>query len=354
MSELMKAAVMKGPGEIAVVDVPRPEPGAGEVLLKVDMAALCGTDQRVLRGEKAVAVPIIGHEIAGTAVAVGAGVDTSLIGGRFAVQTVVGCGRCPACLRHHQIFCIEGFKAIGYAWNGGFAEYMIMPEPAVQQGCLIPMPDAMTAAEGTLLEPLSCCINGLRYLPLEEMERVVIMGAGVIGALNGLVAKARGVREVIIINRSASKLDILRDRNLPFDHLVHANSEEAVEWVRQHTGGQGVNGVVVSASAKELVNPALRMLALGGHVSLFAGFDKANPLEAIDLNLIHYRELHVHGANSSVRRDYEEAIALIRNGAIDADALITHTFSLDRFVEAMQAQSDPRIQSLKVLIQPGA
>ncbi len=348
----MKAAILKGPNRIDVEDYPKPEPGQGEVLLKVDMAALCGTDQRVLRGEKNVSVPIIGHEISGTAEAVGSGVAEDILGKRFAVQTVVGCGECPACQRHHQIFCEQGFKAIGYAWNGGFAEYMIMPKPAVDQGCLIPLPDTMSDAEGTLLEPLSCCINGLRYLPLEEMKRVVVMGAGIIGVLNALVAKARGVEEVIVVNRSQPKLDMIREQNLPIDYLMNSRDTDPVAWVNEHTGGAGVDGVVVSASAKSLVNPGIQMLALGGHLSIFAGFNKADPLEPIDLNLIHYRELHVHGANSSVRRDYIEAIELLQAGKVDSAKLITHTYSLDDFLDAMKAQSDPDVHSLKILIKP--
>jgi L-iditol 2-dehydrogenase len=264
----------------------------------------------------------------------------------------VGCGQCPACLRHHQISCREGFKAIGYAWNGGFAEYMIMPRPAIEQGCLIKIPDNLSPALGTMLEPISCCVNGLRYLPLEDMHRMVILGAGIIGVYNGLVAKARGVKEVMVINRSQPKLDIIRELGLPFDHLVNSAEVDPVEWVMQHTDGEGVAGVVTSASAKELINVGLRMLRLGGHLSVFAGFDKANPLEPIDLNLIHYRELHVHGANSSVRRDYEEALALLESGNIDGDALITHTFPLEDIQEAIRVQADPEVHSLKILVEP--
>ena len=348
----MKAAILRGPGEIVVEEVPTPSPGAGEVLLKVDMAALCGTDQRVLRGEKAVDVEIVGHEIAGTVESVGEGVDTSCIGQRYAVQTVVGCGACKACREHHQIFCTEGFKAIGYAWNGGFAEYMVVPKPAVEQNCLIELPDDMSPALGTMLEPISCSVNGLRYLPLEEMERVVILGAGIIGVYDGLVAKARGVEDVLIINRSQPKLDIIRELGLPFEYLVNSSETDPVDWVMEHTDGQGVDGVVASASAKELVNVALRMLKLGGHVSVFAGFDRADPLAPIDLNLIHYRELHVHGANSSVRRDYLEAIDLLESGKIDGEALVTHTFPLDDIQEAIRVQADPEEHSLKILVQP--
>lgn len=348
----MKAAVIESPGKIAVKEVPKPTPGPGEVLLKVEACALCGTDQRVLRGEKAVSVPIIGHEITATAVELGAGVSPLHMGKRIAVQTVIGCGKCPPCLRHQENLCENTFKAIGYAWNGGFAEYMVMPKEGVDQGCLIPLPPGLSHAEGTLLEPLSCCISGLRCMPLEEMDRVVIFGAGIIGVLNGLVAKARGVKEVILVNRSAGKLNLIRKLGLPFEHFVNMADQDPVDWIKKHTGGRGADAVVVSASAKNLIPIGMKMLRGGGHLSIFAGMNKNEPTEPIDLNLIHYSELHIHGANSSVRKDYLEALVLIEKGAVRADQLVTHTFPLDRFNEAMATQRDGDAGSLKIVVTP--
>ncbi len=347
----MKAAVITGPGAIEIQDVPQPTPQPGEVLLKVGASALCGTDQRVLRGEKPVSVKIIGHEVAGTVVEIGAGVTGVELGRRYAVQTVIGCGACEACRRHHQIRCIQGFKAIGYAWNGGFAEYMIMPREGVEQGCLIPIPDDMSDEVATLLEPISCCVNGLRFFPFEEMKHVVILSAGIIGVLNGLVARAWGAETVTIMNRSQGRLDLIRKLGLPFDHLVNTSTTDPVAWVKEHTGGLGVDGVVATASAKALIPLGIDLLALGAHLSLFAGVSKDDPLEPLDLNKIHYRELHLHGANSSVRRDYEEAIRLIETGGINPDPLITHRFALEDFNAAFHAQADPEVQSLKVVLQ---
>lgn len=347
----MKAAVITAPGVIEVQDVPQPKPGPGEVLLKVGASALCGTDQRVLRGEKPVSVQIIGHELAGTVVELGEGVRDIELGKRYAVQTVIGCGECPACKRHHQIRCLKGFKAIGYAWNGGFAEYMVMPREGVEQGCLIPIPDDMSEEVATLLEPISCCVNGLRFFPFEEMKHVVILSAGIIGVLNGLVAKAWGAETVTIMNRSQGRLDLIKQLGLPFDHLVNTSTTDPIAWMKENTGGLGVDGVVCAASAKDLIPLGIDLLALGGHLSLFAGVAKDDPLEPIDLNKIHYRELHLHGANSSVRRDYEEAIRLIETGGIDPAPLITHRFALEDFNEAFKTQASTEVQSLKVVLQ---
>lgn len=348
----MQAAVITAPGTIEVKEVTTPQPAAGEVLLKVRKSALCGTDQRVLRGEKHVDVDIIGHELTGEVVTIGDGVENVQPGERYAVQTVIGCGECPMCKKDRQNLCEKGFRAIGYAWNGGFAEYMIMPREAVSQGCLIPIPESLSDAEGTLLEPLSCCINGMRYFPPEEMEHVVIMSAGIIGVLCGLVARANGAKTVTMMNRSQGRLDLIKKLGLPFDNLINTSEVDPVQWVQEHTDGHGVNGVVVAASAKSLVPVGLKLLAFNGHVSVFAGMSKQDPVEPIDLNIIHYRELHVHGANSSVRRDYEEARDLLVSGKIDGKALVTHEFALADFNEAFQTQADADAPSLKILIQP--
>ncbi|MCX6986465.1 MAG: alcohol dehydrogenase catalytic domain-containing protein [Lentisphaerae bacterium] len=346
----MKAAVIKKPGLIIVEEVATPKPDEGEVLLKVEACALCGTDQRVLKGEKHVDVPIVGHEITGTVVETGRGVKEIKKGERYAVQTVIGCGKCPLCKVHRENLCENGFKAIGYQWNGGFAEYMIMPKSGVDLGCLIPISGKMSAEAGTLIEPLSCCVNGMRCIPFENGGHVVVFGGGIIGVLNALVAKARGAGEVTIMDVSQERLDLHRKLKLPFDNLVNSAKTNPVDWIKQNTGGRGVDAVVVAASVKSIVPVGIKILARSGHLSIFAGMPKSDPVEQIDLNLIHYLELHVHGANSSVRKDYIEARNLIESGKINADALVTHKFGLDDFNKAVDIQGNPSSGAMKVVI----
>ena len=348
----MKAAIIKEPGVIEVKDTAMPTVGAGDVLLKVDACALCGTDQRVLKGEKHVDVGIVGHEIVGTVVQCGDGVDCVEVGKRYAVQTVIGCGDCPMCEVSRENLCENGFTAIGYQYDGGFAEYMTMPAIGVKQGCLIPIADGMTAEEGTLLEPLSCCVNGMRCIPMEEAGHVVVFGGGIIGVLNGMVAKARGAKKVTIMDVSQERLDLHQKLGLPFDNYVNSGVVDPVEWVKENTNGRGVDVVVVAASVKSLVKVGLDLLARSGHLSIFAGMPKSDPTDVIDLNLIHYPELHVHGANSSVQRDYLEAGDMMQSGKIDGKKLVTHTFGLDDFNQAVKVQGDPSSGAMKVVIVP--
>ncbi len=348
----MKAAVIQRPGVITVEDAPKPEPGPGEVLLKVEACALCGTDQRVLNGEKHVDVPIVGHEIVCRAEALGEGVENAEVGVRYAVQTVIGCGDCPMCEVHRENLCENGFTAIGYAYTGGFADYLVMPAAGVKQGCLIPIPEDMSAEVATLLEPLSCCVNGMRCIPFEEAKRVVIFGGGIIGVLNGLVAHARGAASVVIMDVSQDRLDLLARLGLPFDHYINSRETDPVAWVEEWTEGRGVDAVVIAASVTPIVPLGMQLLGRSGHLSIFAGMPKSAPTETIDLNLIHYPELHIHGANSSVLRDYIEARDLLLSGTIDAAPLVTHVFPLEDFNEAVATQGNPAAGSLKVVIRP--
>ena len=348
----MKAAVIKKPGVIEIEEVPTPKPADGEVLLKIEACALCGTDQRVLSGEKHVDVSIVGHEITGTVEAVGPGVNKIKKGERYIVQTVIGCGKCPMCKIHRENLCEAGFKAIGYQFNGGFAEYMIMPKAGVDQGCLIPIPNDMPADAGTLVEPLSCCVNGMEYIPLEKTEHAVIFGGGIIGVLNGLVAKARGAKCVTIMDVSQSRLDLLKKIGLPFDNFVNTRNNEPEKWVKEHTGGRGVDAVIIAASFKSLFTMGIKLLVRSGHISIFAGMPKSDSIEPVDLNLIHYRELNVHGANSSAINSYLKARDFLVSGKINGKPLVTHKFRLNDFNKAVATQADPSTGALKVVIIP--
>ena len=348
----MKAAVIKEPGRISVEEIPTPKAGRGDVLLKVDACALCGTDQRVLAGEKHVDVSVVGHEIAGIAVEVGPDVTGIVKGAKYTVKTVIGCGRCSMCRLHRENLCEKGFSAIGYQFNGGFAEYILMPEQAVRQGCLIPIPRDFSSELATIIEPLSCCVNGMKYIPMEKTEHILIFGGGIIGVLNGLVARARGAQKISIADVSQPRLDLLKKLNLPFDNLINSAQTDVAEWVRRATGGRGVQAVVVAASVKSLAAKGLELLQRSGHLSVFAGMPKSDPVAPIDLNRIHYYELNIHGANSSSLEEYLSARDLLVSGRIDARPLVTHRFPLSDFKEAVRVQADPSTGALKVIIRP--
>ena len=192
----------------------------------------------------------------------------------------------------------------------------------------------------------------MRTIPYETMNHVLVFGGGIIGVLNSLVAKFRGAKSVTIMDVSQERLDLLKELGLPFDNFVNSSKVNPEEWVKEHTNGRGVDAVVVAASVKSLVAVGLKLLARDGHLSIFAGMPKSDPMDMIDLNLIHYRELHVHGANSSVNRDYIAASEMILSKKEEFAKLVTHEFNLSDFNKAVQIQGNPANKALKVIIIP--
>jgi L-iditol 2-dehydrogenase len=346
----MKAAVYLGPEKIEVRDLPKPDCGAGEILIKVEACAICGTDVRIFcNGQKNVVPPTVtGHEIAGTIEQVGKDVSGYDEGSRAIVVTPVGCGRCKFCRAAMHNLCLE-FKAIGYDYAGGFAEYVLINTRAVQQGNVIVAPDSLEFDEGSLIEPLSCCINGAEYLNITLGDTAVIIGAGPIGCMHAELAKSYGATKVIIIDTVDERVDLAKQATSA-DVFINAAKTDPVEAVLEQTDGAGADVIITACSAHVPQQQALKMAAKRGRISFFAGLPKDKPTIEFDSNLLHYRELSVFGAFASHATDYVRAMALIASRKIDARKLITKRIPLERIVEGFETSRSGH--GLKVVVQP--
>ncbi|HPP29883.1 MAG TPA: alcohol dehydrogenase catalytic domain-containing protein, partial [bacterium] len=207
----MKAAVYYGIKDIRVEDVETPVCGPEEVKVKVHYCAICGTDVRIyLSGHKKVIPPaVIGHEITGVIEEIGSDVrypEKIKKGDKVAVVTSIGCGRCKMCSKGFYNLCPDT-KAIGYFYPGGYAEYLIIPTPAVEQKAVIKLPEGISLKEGALIEALSCAINGQSYLNIGRGDAVVIYGGGPIGFMHAVLAQAEGAAKVIMIDPAYERLE---------------------------------------------------------------------------------------------------------------------------------------------------
>jgi len=348
----MKAAVLSGEERFEVREVDRPLCGFGEVLVRVKACAVCGTDLRIFRGQKRIDVPITGHEISGVVEEVRGGVSDVSVGDKVVVETVVGCGECDACRRGEENRCMRKYKAVGYQFNGGFAQFLLVPRSAVKQGCVIKVPDHLSFDEATIVEPFSCVINGWDSFKQREAGfTTVVIGAGIIGMLHAEYAKQKGAK-VILVNRTAPRLDLARKIGLPADEFVDQSKCNVVDRVKELTHGLGADVIICAASSKDVQKEALELAAVGADISYFAGIGADEPYAAINTNLIHYNELHVHGANASNRKQYLEAIDLIASGKLNVKKFITHRFPLERISEAVPALEDRSQNVVKVIIDP--
>lgn len=345
----MRAAIFKGPGELALEDVPMPVAGPGEVLYRVGANTVCGTDVRILRGEKSKGIDlgvVLGHEVAGEVVEVGAGVSGYRPGDRFAVVPSVTCGSCWFCQRQLEQFCPD-VEIVGYKINGGLAEYGVLPARAVQRRNAVVCDTDLPFERMALMEPLSCVLNGRENYQQQVGDVVVVLGAGPIGLLHAALARHGGAAQVIVSDpsqaRRATALEL--GATLAVDPL----QGDLGQVVRDHSQGRGADVAVICIGRGELFVDALGLVRKGGRVNAFAGFPAGGSVQ-VDPNTIHYGEIHVTGTSNSRRDHGEAAMRLLEAGVIDASKIVTHTFGLDQVVEAIEFSASG--QGVKVAVTP--
>ena len=214
----MKAAVFSYPPKVQVVEVPRPRVGEGEVLIRVKAVALCGTDLRIARrghadipeGEKR----ILGHEVVGVIEEAGKGVEGLTPGMKVAVAPNYGCGKCYYCIQGLTHHCPEG-KALGITENGGFTEFMVVPQKAVSQGNVFPLPGETDLVSIAFVEALACVVHGFLPLGVGFRDRVLIYGAGPIGLMFLELAQLQGAKEVWMADLSEDRLKVAKEELKP-------------------------------------------------------------------------------------------------------------------------------------------
>lgn len=343
----MKAAIYDGGDGVHVREVKTPEPGPGEVLLRVDANTICGTDLRIAGGLKSVTPPVVlGHELAGTVVASRAATSDLAEGTRVGMTPSISCGSCPPCLAGQFNLCLA-VRILGHDVDGGMAEYFLAPAKAVQAGNLVPAPSDLPPEAVALAEPLSCVLHGQEMLGMGVTDVVLVIGGGAIGQLHAQLAKAHGVSTVIVSEPSPSRRELAL--RLGADIVLDPVNEDMAEVVDEATAGRGADVVVVCTGVPALVDQALKATALRGRVSLFAGFPKTE-FAQIDPNLIHYRELTVHGSSNSTPADYARAMTLIASGRVDVTSLVTHRIPLDNVDEALALAANA--EAVKVALVP--
>lgn len=349
----MRAAVLHGINDVRIEDYKRPRLGKGEVLLKVEACAVCGTDLRIIRnGHKTVKPPaIIGHEVCGVVQEIGEGVSEFSIGNNVVVVTPVGCRNCKFCKSGYQNMCETVSKevhSIGYYCNGGFSEYMLIPSEAVTNGNLIKFnPNGLPFEEISLVEPLSCVINGQRFLDIEPDETVAIFGCGSIGCLHASMARYLGAK-IIMIDNNQKRLDLVERLKIA-DHLINSADTDLRDEIAFLTGGEGVDVAITACSSSEAQKSAFEITGIRGRISLFGGVPADERLIFVDSNDIHYLEKSVFGAFASCHDQYHEALKLILGKKVSLGNFIT-VFSLEDFHKGTELINQGAI--IKAVIKP--
>ncbi|HEX7659905.1 MAG TPA: zinc-dependent dehydrogenase [Pseudonocardiaceae bacterium] len=348
----MKVARFYEPGDIRLEDMPEPTPGAGEVKLRVRACSTCGTDVKIFRfGHHHIVPPrVIGHEIAGEIVELGANVDAQwAVGDRVQVIAAIPCGQCDYCRRGWRTIC-PNQESMGYHYDGGFAEYMVVPAKVLAVDGLNRIPAGLSYVEASIAEPLACVLNGQEIARVgKDDDTVVVVGAGPIGCLHVRLAKARGAHRVVLVELNPERLRMSAERVHP-DVAICSADVDAVDEVRKLTNGNGADVIITAAASGKAQEDALQMAARRGRISFFGGLPKDNPVIQLDSNLVHYRELTIVGVNGSSPAHNRQALELIASGAVPVADLVTHRMPLSDVPRAIQTVANG--EAIKVTIEP--
>jgi L-iditol 2-dehydrogenase len=344
----VKVARFYSPGDIRVEDAPEPYPGPGDVKIRVRNCSTCGTDVKISKfGHHHIRPPrVMGHEIAGEVVEIGAEVTGWQPGDRVQVIAAIPDGTCEECRRGRMTVC-PNQESMGYHYDGGFAEYTIVPAKVLAVDGLNRIPDALGFDEASVAEPLACVLNGQELARIGEGDDVVIIGAGPIGCMHVRLARARGAARVFLADLNPERLAMSAERVKP-DAAIHGT--DLVDQVMKLTDGRGADAIITAAASGAAQEQALQMAARQGRISFFGGLPKDNPVIACDSNLVHYRELTIVGANGSSPRHNARALELIASGAVPVADLITHHLPLADVLEGIDIVA--RGTAIKVTIEP--
>ena len=320
----MRAVLVEEPHAVIVTELPDPSPGLGEVVVKVGACGICGTDIHVIDGEfPPTTYPIvIGHEFGGEVVAVGRDVTGVRVGDRVGVDPTLNCGACYFCQRGMGNLC-DNWNGVGVArTNGGFAEYAVLPARIVY-----PLPEGMSDAAAALIEPISCVVRGFHRLQPLVGESYLIYGAGPMGLMNAQVARFNGASLVALIDINPGRLARARD-DFGFEHVAGSLHE------LREIAPRGFDNVIEATGVTKVAERAIDGVKRRGKLLLF-GVCPPGETAAYDAFKIYNEEITIMGT-MAVLNSYGPAIDILAAGAVDAAKMVTHSFTLDRFDDAVQ------------------
>ncbi len=350
----MRAVVYRGINHMQVETVPVPRIGPGELLVKVATCGICGTDLKKIHTGSHSAPRIFGHEIAGTVAAVGEGVTRFRVGERVMVFHHVPCGECYYCRKQTPAQCplykkvgvTAGFEPSG----GGFAEYIRVMDWIVTSRGVVRIPDGVPFEQAAFVEPVNTVLKGVKLLNLAPDDNVLVIGQGPIGLMLAALSSRCGAR-VLTSDLYPERHAIASQFGL--HHPIHAGTENVVERVLAETDGRGADAVILAVGGTALIQTAMNAARHGGKVMLFAQTQHGEAI--IDPGAVCMDEKTLLGSYSSSFEILDEVTDLVfgnyRNG-FDLTKLISHRFSIEQAVTAIDVASHPKADSMKIMIEP--
>ncbi|TFB74989.1 2-deoxy-scyllo-inosamine dehydrogenase [Cryobacterium glaciale] len=338
----MKAIVYDEPGKFELRDVPIPVPGAHDVLIRVLVAGVCGTDLHLHHGEFGPTYPLIpGHEIAGEVVELGSAVNSLRVGDRVTFDNTAACGHCTECRRARPAFC-EFILAQGVNAPGGFAEFVL----ASANRCFVV--NDLDPEVAVFAEPTACVVHGLDVLALQPGSRVLMFGAGPTGLVLAQLLARSGAGSLTVAAPTQAKLDIAQERGADQTVLVDRANPHATSARLRDLAGPGFDVVIDASGSLSALEQAIPLTRVGGTVFVY-GMAAEAAQWAVPPYDIFRRELTIKGSFAQ-QFSFDRALTALRGGRVRTEGMITHRFTLEEYAEALEAVADS--SCIKAVITP--
>jgi len=347
----MLAAIYYGENDIRIEDIEIPKIGNYEALIKVHAAAICGTDLKIL-SKGHFRIPndtkrILGHEVVGEIVEIGKNIKCLKTGMRVGVSPNVGCGICKYCLSGNTNLC-PNYEAIGITYDGGFAEYMRIPEEFIHQGNVVFFPPSLPYEHAVFAEPFSAVINGQEACRINYSDIVLIIGAGPIGIMHFMLVENSSVQKVIVSETIKERREQIS--NLGAKIVIDPLNEDIKKIVYDLSYGRGADVIIIAASSAEAQEESLELVARGGRINFFGGLLNKDEIIKINSNIIHYKQIFLTGTTGQNVLQYNKSMELLIAGKLKVENLITEVFRLSDVKKAFEKAFFKK--SLKILLRP--
>ena len=336
----MKAIKLEKPFDVGCIDVDKPVAGEGEALLKINAVGICGSDIGAFRGTNGlVSYPrIIGHELAGEVISISANNKGIKAGDRVVVDPYIYCGHCYPC-KIGRTNCCTDLKVLGVHVDGGMAEYFVHPADL-----LVKIPEGMTMIEASMAEPLTISLHGIHRGGLKKGEYAVIIGAGPIGLVAGLVAKAYGAYP-ILIDIVSERLEFAK--HLGVDYVINSSFESPVDVIKEITKGDMAQLVMECSGSNSAIRSTLDYVSNAGRIT-FTGWPKNET--SLPTDIITKKEIDIRGARTSTG-EFEEALNLIKNRKVDMNKVLSYVVDISRAPDIIRDISENPGKYMKVVVQ---
>ncbi len=340
----MLAARLNAIGDMRVEDVTRPAPGRGDVLVRVEACGLCGSDRHMFKGEYPTALPVtLGHEFSGIVEVAGSEVTRIVPGMRVTGDPNIACGNCPQC-RSGRVNLCETLTAIGVFRDGGFAEYVLMPEGQAHE-----LPLALNPLHGAFTEPVACCLHGLDVARIQPGGSVAVLGGGVIGLVMVQLARLAGATTVVLSTRQAPRRQLALE--LGATHVIDPAAVDPVAAIAGASGivPKGVDVVLECAGVAETFRQSVGIARRGGAVVVFGVMPKGEVVAVSPFDLL-FSELRIEGAYLNPMT-HARAAKMIASGTLELDRLISRVIPLSELPSTLRAP--PALGEVKIVVAPG-